>query len=178
MTGILKEHVAEALAGLLVLLVAGWFLAFAWGRTGGSTTDSYHLTARFPNATGINIGSDIRVSGMKVGTVVAQKLDPATYQAVLTLAVDSGVKLPADSSAAITSEGLLGGSYIALIPGGDTETLRPGDEITDTQGSTDLMGLIGSFINRSGSDKKDGKSGADDRAAAPQGAAAAAPAAQ
>lgn len=150
MPSILKDHVAEALAGLLVLLIAVWFIVFAWGRTGGGSADSYQLTARFPNASGVSLGSDIRVSGMKVGAVTAQSLDPETYQAVVTFSVDQKVQLPLDSSAAITSDGLLGGSYISLIPGGDMEMLRAGDEITDTQGSTDLMGLIGSFVNRGG----------------------------
>lgn len=146
----LKAHLGEAIAGLLVVVAAILFLLFALGRTGGAAGDSYALSARFPNATGIAVGSDVRVSGMKVGTVTGQRLDPASYQAVLTLAVDGAVKLPADTSAAITSEGLLGGSFIALIPGGESESLRPGDEISDTQGATDLMGLIGSVINRSG----------------------------
>lgn len=174
MPQILKDHLAEALAGLAVLAIAAWFLIFALGRTGSSGTDSYQLKARFPNATGIAVGSDVRVSGMKVGTVTAQMLDPASYQAVVTLSVDSGVRLPLDSSAAITSEGLLGGSFIALVPGGDPEQLAPGDEITDTQGSTDLMGLIGSVINRSGgSEAPAGGSAAGAAAAAdtPAGAA-------
>ncbi len=149
MPQLLKDHLAEALAGLAVIAVAAWFLLFALGRTGASGTDSYQLTARFPNATGISVGSDVRVSGLKVGTVTGQKLDPASYQAVVTLSVDKGVSLPLDSSAAITSEGLLGGSFIALVPGGDPDKLAPGDEITDTQGATDLLGLIGSIINRS-----------------------------
>lgn len=152
MPQLLKDHVAEALAGLAVVAIAAWFLIFALGRTGSSGTDSYALTARFPNAAGISVGSDVRVSGLKVGAVSQQKLDPASFQAVVTLTVDKAVKLPLDSSAAITSEGLLGGSYIALVPGGETEHLAPGDEITDTQGATDLMGLIGSVINRSGSE--------------------------
>jgi phospholipid/cholesterol/gamma-HCH transport system substrate-binding protein len=153
MPQILKDHVAEALAGLAVIALAAWFLLFALGRTGTTGADSYELKARFPNASGISVGSDVRVSGLKVGSVTAQVLDPASFQAVVTLSVDSAVKLPLDSSAAITSEGLLGGSFIALVPGGDTEQLAPGDEITDTQGATDLMGLIGSVINRSGGDK-------------------------
>ena len=164
MASIFKDHVAEALAGLAVVVVAGLFLVFAWDRA-GSGTDRYALTARFPNASGVSVGTDVRVSGMKVGAVTAQTLDPATFQAVVTLAVDSKVKLPADTSAAITSESLLGGSFVALLPGGDPESLRPGDEITDTQGSTDLMGLIGSFINRSGSEAPASKP-ADDAAAA------------
>ena len=162
MSTLLKDHVAEALAGLAVVVVAALFLLFALGRTGTGSASTYPLTARFPNSAGISVGSDVRVSGLKVGTVTAQELDMSSYQAVVTLAVDKNVKLPLDSSAAITSEGLLGGSFIALIPGGDPEPLAPGDEISDTQGSTDLMGLIGSFINRSG----------DSEAAAPGGAAA------
>ncbi len=112
--------------------------------------ESYELVARFPNVTGVSVGTDVRVSGMKVGRVIAQELDPATWQAVLRLAIDRKVSLPADSSAAITSEGLLGGSFIALIPGGEEERLGPGDEIIDTQGATDLMGLVGAVINRTG----------------------------
>lgn len=168
MAQLLKDHVAEALAGVAVVAVAAWFLVFALGRTGSSGSDSYLLSARFPNASGISVGSDVRVSGLKVGSVTAQKLDPASYQAVVTLSVDKAVKLPLDSSAAITSEGLLGGSFIALVPGGDTEQLAPGDEITDTQGSTDLMGLIGSVINRSGGDKSEApaKTDAQETAAA------------
>lgn len=150
MPQLVKEHVVEALAGLAVLLVAALFLNFALTRTGASGGDTYALTARFPNAAGISVGSDVRVSGMKVGTVTAQSLDPATYQAVVSMALDKEVKLPTDSSAAITSESLLGGNFIALIPGAEPDQLQAGDEITDTQGATDLMGLVGSVINRSG----------------------------
>lgn len=113
--------------------------------------DSYELVARFPNVTGVSVGTDVRVSGLKVGRVVAQELDPATWQAVVRLAIDRRVTLPADSAAAITSEGLLGGTFIALMPGGDSERLAPGDEILETQGATDLMGLVGAVINRTGS---------------------------
>ncbi len=133
-----------------MLLVAGWFLVFAWNRSGSAVADSYELVARFPNVTGVSVGTDVRVSGMKVGRVVAQELDPKTWQAVVRMAIDRRVSLPVDSSAAITSEGLLGGSFIALMPGGEEEKLAPGDEIVDTQGATDLMGLVGAVINRTG----------------------------
>ncbi len=159
MSQLLKQHGAEAIAGLVVLAVAGWFLAFALGRTGTGGSGHYQLTASFPSAAGISVGSDVRVSGLKVGTVTSQKLDSATYQAVVGFSVDAAVHLPLDSSAAITSDGLLGGSFISLIPGGDTEMLAPGDEITDTQGATDLMGLIGSVINRSGSESSPAQDG-------------------
>ena len=151
MKAVLRENLVEAAIGALVLLVATWFVVFAYHRTqGGDVAGAYSIHARFPNATGVNVGTDVRVSGIKVGTVRAQTLDPQSYEAVLTLALDPKVKLPLDSSAAITSEGILGGNYISLRPGGDSEMLRDGDEITDTSGSLDLLQLIGSFVNQSG----------------------------
>lgn len=156
MRSLFKENVIEALIGAIVLLLGVWFVAFAYGRTErGGMDDAYTISARFPNASGVSVGTDVRVSGLKVGTVVAQDLDPQTFQALVRLQIDRKVKLPLDSSAAITSEGILGGNYIALAPGGDTEVLREGDEITDTQGSVDLMSLIGSVINRTGETKAD-----------------------
>lgn len=119
-----------------------------------------HIKALFPNAGGINVGTDVRIAGMKIGTVSAQKLDPKSFQAELTLAIDPSVKVPADSSAAITSEGIMGGSYIAMLPGGDTTPLKDGDTILDTQGSVDLMGMIGQFVNRSGGASGGGKDAA------------------
>lgn len=147
-----RENMVEALVGLLVVMVAAWFIFMAWQRTGGgSGASAIHVTALFPNVAGIDNGADVRIAGMKVGSVVSQSLDPASYQAKLTLALDRDVKVPADSSAAVTSEGILGRSYIALIPGGDQTPLKSGDTITDTQGSIDLMGMVGQFINKSGS---------------------------
>lgn len=152
MRGIVRENLIEALVGLLVVLIAGWFIYFAWQRTGGGLRESIRVTALFPAANGVSVGTDVRVAGLKVGSVAAQRLDPETYQAEVVLALDRDVAIPSDSSAAITAEGLLGGTYIALLPGGAETRLADGDMIFDTQGSIDMMGLIGSFINRSGSD--------------------------
>jgi phospholipid/cholesterol/gamma-HCH transport system substrate-binding protein len=154
MRGLLRDYVLEAVVGLLVVLLAVWFILFAWGRTGGGMPDAIEVKALFPAAGGVSVGTDVRVAGLKVGTVAAQRLDPQSYQAELTLALDRNVRLPSDSSAAITAEGLLGGSYIALLPGGSETPLKHGDVILDTQGSVDMMGLIGSVINRSGDDGK------------------------
>lgn len=154
MRALFKENVVESLVGLIVVLVAVWFVSAAYARTSGGGGSGYLLTARFPNSTGISVGTDVRVSGIKIGSVATQRLDPKTFQAVLQLRVANDVQFPTDSSAAITSEGLLGGNYIALMPGGDTAMLKAGDEISDTQGAQDLMGLMGSFINRSGDASK------------------------
>ena len=169
MRGLLRENLFEALVGLLVVLLACWFVYFAWGRTGDSFGPRFHVTALFPAANGVQVGTDVRVAGLKVGTVTAQKLDPASYQAEVTLALDADVKVPADSSAAITSEGLLGGTYIALVPGGAAESLKEGDSILDTQGSVDMMGLIGGLINRGGGEGAGGEAESmPDNAAAAQ----------
>jgi phospholipid/cholesterol/gamma-HCH transport system substrate-binding protein len=147
-----RERTIEAMAGLGVVVAAGLFLAYALDRSGSgpSSGGRYELTARFPSVAGIAPGTDVRIAGLKVGSVSTARLDPATWQAVVTLRINRDVTLPADSSAAVTQEGLLGGNFVALIPGGDTELLRPGDEITDTQGATDLMALVGQVVNRSG----------------------------
>jgi phospholipid/cholesterol/gamma-HCH transport system substrate-binding protein len=148
-----KENAGEALVGLLVVLLAVWFIWFAWARTGGGEkAGAIHVTALFPNTSGVNVGTDVRVAGLKIGSVTNQRLDPQSYQVAVTLALDPKVKLPADSSAAITSEGLLGSTFIALLPGGETVPLKDGDMIADTQGPIDLMSMVGQFINRSGDD--------------------------
>lgn len=162
-----REHLGEALTGLLVIIVAIAFAWFAWIRTGGGTAaGAIEVTALFPNTTGIEVGTDVRIAGLKVGTVTKQELDPQTFQVKATLAIDPKVKVPVDSSAAITSEGLLGGSYVALVPGGDPKPLKAGDMITDTQGAVDMMGLVGQFINRSGDDAS-GSAPSADNATAP-----------
>lgn len=160
MRALFKENVVEALVGLVVVVVAIWFVTAAYARTSaGGAGSGYLLTARFPNSTGVSVGTDVRVSGIKIGKVEAQRLDPKTYQAVLQLRVADNVKFPTDSSAAITSEGILGGSYISLTPGGDRTLMKSGDEIQDTQGAQDLMALMGQFINRSGDTSKAPPSG-------------------
>lgn len=151
MKGLLREHAAEALIGFLVVAVALWFAWFAWQRTGGGTAaDAISVEAQFSSASGIKVGTDVRVAGIKIGSVTDLKLDPKTYMADVALALDPAVKVPADSSLAVTSEGLLGGSYLQFAPGGDTTPLKSGDTVVDTQGGLDLNSLIGQFINKSG----------------------------
>ncbi len=151
MRTLFKDNVIEALIGLAVLIVAVGFVVFAYDRTqAGTRSGGYELKAKFSNVAGVSPGTDVRVSGIKVGTVTKQELDTKGYQAELTFRVSDNVKLPIDSSAAITSEGLLGGTYISLTPGGDPVMMKPGAEILETSGSTDLMQLIGSYINNSG----------------------------
>lgn len=156
MRALFKDNIVEALVGLLVVILAVGFVVFAYGRTqAGARSGGYVLTARFPNVTGVSPGTDVRMAGIKVGRVVSQSLDPSSYQAVLQIGIDKALQLPIDSSAAVTTEGILGGTYVSLVPGGETTMLKPGEEITETSGATDLMALIGGFVNKSGDAPKE-----------------------
>jgi len=143
----MRQPSAEILVGLLVLLVAAGFLAFAVSRAGAGegAGGGYRLSARFDQVGGISVGSDVRAAGVKIGAVRAISLDPETFDARLQLDLDPKVKIPEDSSARITSDSLLGGAYVAIIPGGSADTLPSGGEIEITQGSVDVFGLISSF---------------------------------
>ena len=151
----MRAHRTEALVGLAVVLIALTFVLYAWQRTGGSG-GGMRVTALFPSANGIAVGTDVRVAGLRVGQVTGHKLDQQSFQAEVTLALDDTLRIPADSSAAITAESLLGGSYVALVPGGASEPMKHGDVIVETQGSVDMMSLIGGVINRSGDGNGEG----------------------
>lgn len=136
---------AETLIGAVVLVAAGGFLAYAAQRTDLGAAPGYELEARFRRAEGINVGSDVRVAGVKVGSVTALSLDRATYEAVARLRVGRDLLLPDDSDARIATEGLLGGAYVAITPGASEFMLKPGDRITLTQGSVSLLDLLLKF---------------------------------
>lgn len=149
----MSSNLVESLIGAVVLLVAGWFLVFAYERTDMANAGGYTLTARFDRIDGLGIGSDVRMAGIKVGSIVDSKLDPLSFQAIVTFSMNSDVHLPVDTAAAITAEGLLGGTYMNLLPGGMEETLVSGDQISETQDAVDLLGLIGKFIYGGEEDK-------------------------
>jgi phospholipid/cholesterol/gamma-HCH transport system substrate-binding protein len=143
----MSSNLVESLIGAVVLLVAGWFLVFAYERTDSVSAEGYVLQARFDRIDGLNVGSDVRVAGIKVGTILESELDRETYQAIVKFSVETGVSLPLDTAAAISSESLLGGSYLSLLPGAEEEYLAGGDEIEETQDAVDLLGLIGKFTS-------------------------------
>ncbi len=140
---------AETAIGAAVLLSAGAFFAYAAQTTGLSVAspDSYELKAAFRKADGLVVGNDVRVAGVKVGTVASLELDLETYRAVAHLVIDRKVKLPEDSDALIATEGLLGGSYVAITPGSSDLMLAEGDEILYTQGSINILDLVGKAIS-------------------------------
>lgn len=149
----MASSAAETLIGAAVLAAAAGFIAYAaqTADISGGGGARYEIKAGFRKAVGVAVGTDVRIAGVKVGAVSAMALDPKTYRAVVTLSVDDAIKLPDDSDAAIAAEGLLGGNYVALTPGGSDIMLAPGEEIMFTQGSVDFMDLVGRAIASAGS---------------------------
>lgn len=142
------RSIVEVLAGAAVLLVAAGFLLFAVTNSGRSSVSgpTQSLRAKFDRIDGLAPGADVRIAGVKVGSVVDQRIDPQSFLAVLTLRVDGNLRLPSDTSAEIASEGLLGGRFVSLVPGGADRILRDGGEITITQSAISLESLLGRFI--------------------------------
>jgi phospholipid/cholesterol/gamma-HCH transport system substrate-binding protein len=147
----------EIITGTFVLCCAALFFFTSFNSTQNKTSNNYHLIAKFDNADGISNGSDIKISGVKIGTVESQILDEKTFRAALKLSIPKNIKLPLDSSVKIASEGLLGSKYLSLTPGGDEENLQDGDEIQFTQSTVNFEELLGKFIFNS-SEKKGEKS--------------------
>jgi phospholipid/cholesterol/gamma-HCH transport system substrate-binding protein len=150
----MAENLSEVIAGGAVLAAAVGFLVYAGQSTGyARSPDSYPLTASFRSVDGVSVGTDVRLAGVKVGTVTALSLNPQTYFAETTISLRKDVLLPDDSTILISSEGLLGGNFVELQPGGSPDMLAPGAEIEDTQGAVSLISLLLKFVG-GGSDSQ------------------------
>lgn len=164
----MSRSVFETVIGAVVLLIAALFLGFAYSSTHFATSSGYEISGKFDRVDGLNNGSDVRISGVKVGSVTSQELDPKSYLAVVHMSIDPSIKLPLDTVAVVSSESLLGGRYMALQPGADSEMIPAGGTLEYTQSTPGLEQLIGQFIF-SQSGKKDGDAGKDAEAPAGDG---------
>ena len=139
----MAENRLEVLVGALVLAAAAAFFVYAGQNSGlGGNADTYTLKASFRSVQGISAGSDVKLAGVKVGTITSMTLNPTTYFADVVVDIDKDILLPTDTAILISSEGLLGGNFVELIPGGMPDNLAPGDEIEDTQGAVSLVQLL------------------------------------
>jgi phospholipid/cholesterol/gamma-HCH transport system substrate-binding protein len=150
----MKRNAVETVMGAVVLVVAALFLFFAYTTTSMRSVSGYELSARFDRVGGLRTGADVKISGIKVGTVLDQALDPKSFEAVVRLSVQSDIKLPVDTIAAVTSSGLLGSDFLSLTPGNEDEIIKPGGRIGHTQPPMDLQSLIGQYIFSQGGGSK------------------------
>lgn len=156
----MSHSAAEVLTGAAVLAVAAGFALYAAQGAGfGPASGSYPLTASFRSVQGISAGSDVRLAGVKVGTITELVLNPQTFFADATISMQDGILLPTDSAILISQDGLLGGAYVEILPGGMPDNLAPGDEIEDTQGAVSLISLLMKFVGGSGDETPAAESG-------------------
>jgi len=144
----MRRNMIETVMGGVVLLVAVFFIAFAFqsANIGRGAGNGYDVLVEFDDASGLGAGTDVRMAGVKVGTVVEQRLNPDTYFAEVQLSINHSIRLPTDTSARIIPEGLLGGNYVALEPGGAEDYIENGGQIVYAQGSINVVDLLGRFI--------------------------------
>lgn len=142
----MRRNVIETVLGGVVLAVAAFFLAFAYTSADLRKVDGYEITANFSSISGLQGGADVRISGVKVGTVTGLTLDAKSYQAVVHMSIDPDIKLPKDTAAVIASESLLGGKFLSLEPGGEPDMIAAGGRVQYTQSTPGIEQLLGQVI--------------------------------
>ena len=152
----MRGNLIESVMGAVVLVVAALFLFFAFNTSQLRAVPGYELVADFERVDGVREGGDVRISGIKIGSVAAEELDPKTFLAVVRMSIDPAVKLPDDTVAEIISAGLLGDKYMSLVPGGSDNVIPPGGKIKYTQSSVSLENLVGQMIFSAPGAKKPG----------------------
>ena len=156
----MKSSAVETLIGAAVIAIAAFFFLFAYKTSGRDAGQGgYHVVAEFDNAEGINVGSDVRMAGVKIGTVVGQTLNYENFQSHVTMLVNANLSLTEDVTAKVTAEGLLGSKFISLEQGGAETKLAEGGMIAYTQGAVDIWSLISQAMfdktNKGGETKPD-----------------------
>ncbi|MDR2107524.1 MAG: outer membrane lipid asymmetry maintenance protein MlaD [Holosporaceae bacterium] len=141
-----KDRAFETVVGFLVLVVMVFFFNYVYTRSGWKSGEGYVLTAKFDRADGLSEGGDVKISGITIGKIVDMQVDPESFFAVIKFRVPKKLRLPKDTSASVSSEGLLGGKYLSLIPGCEETALKEGDEIGNTNGAMNLETLISKFM--------------------------------
>lgn len=146
----MRENTTEVVVGGVVLALALGFLTYAAQATGFSRSgDGYDLRANFRSAEGVSVGTDVRLAGVKIGTVTAMTLNTDTYRAETVFTLQDGILVPDDSAVVVASEGLLGGTFVEIVPGGSFDFFAEGALIEDTQGAVSLISLLMKFVSGS-----------------------------
>ena len=142
----LRSNAVETVLGAVVLVVAGYFLIFALNTAQVRTANGYTVSAAFLKVGGLSKGSDVRLNGIKIGTVNETILDPETYDAVVTMTIRDDIKLPIDSVATIESAGIVGGKFVGIQPGGSKELMTADGRIARTKDFRSLEDQVGEII--------------------------------
>ena len=155
----MRHNYIETFVGAIVMIVAGWFFWSIYSNSNQAGIEGYKITAQFDRIDGIIVGSDVKMSGVKIGVVNKLEINPKTYMAKATMVIKKEIELPVDSSAEIASESLLGGKYVAIVAGGSDEKIQENGQIQYTQSSLSFESMIGKFLfsQSEGNKSKSGK---------------------
>lgn len=164
----MKRNIIETVLGAIVLTVAGIFLLYSTTATGAGHVDGYKINGQFNEIGALKKGNDVRIGGVKIGTVYAIDLDPQTYRAIVTMSIRPDIQIPIDTAARISSESLMGGSFVALDIGGEDAVLARNGTISYTQDAQNLEQLLGKFIFSMDAKDGDKSSSSDAPASLPQ----------
>ena len=146
----MQRNTLETVMGAIVLLAAAGFVTLAYEAADIKGNGGYEIIAEFGSTGGLSVGDDVRISGIKVGRITEQRLDPITFSARIAMAIAPDIEIPADSSARITAASLLGGNYLELMPGAEDEMLAAGAVIYDTRDPVSISDLLGKMVFSSG----------------------------
>ena len=142
----MQRNTLETVMGAIVLLAAAGFVTLAYEAADIKGNGGYEIIAEFGSTGGLSVGDDVRISGIKVGRITEQSLDPITYSARIAMAIAPNIEIPADSSARTTAASLLGGNYLELMPGAEDEMLAAGAVIYDTRDPVSISDLLGKMV--------------------------------
>lgn len=142
----MSKQVIEMLVGAAVLVIGAAFVVFAFTSPPTGSVEGYRITAIFSDASGLAPGTDVRIAGVKVGSVLRKRFDPEAFEAELTLVIDGDLRLPLDSEARIVPDGLLGGNFILLKPGASSIPVSAGGRLENTRGAINVIDIIGEMI--------------------------------
>jgi phospholipid/cholesterol/gamma-HCH transport system substrate-binding protein len=146
----MQRNTLETLMGAIVLMAAAGFVTLAYEAANIKGSDGYEIIAEFGSTGGLSVGDDVRISGIKIGRITRQSLDPMTFSARIAMAIAPNIQIPVDTSARITATSLLGGNYMELLPGADGEMLTAGAVIYDTRDPVSISDLLGKMVFSSG----------------------------
>ncbi len=142
----MRQHTVEVIVGAFVVigLAAMAYIAVSFGNVGFLDKHTYILNAEFDSTAGLRSGARVEIAGVGIGSV--GRINLKDYLSSVELKINRGVKIPADSIAAVRTNGLIGEKVIKIVPGGADETLENGDTINDTESSVSLEELISKYI--------------------------------
>lgn len=154
----MNRNMVETITGFLVLAIAAVFVFFVYKETRSSASKGYQIFAHFTKVDGVNVGSDVRLAGVKIGNVTDKSLDPKSFDAVLHLNIDDKFRLPVDSVLRITSDGIFGNSYISIDPGQEANFVAEGQELVNTQAGINFIDLVSQAIFKAAENNQQEKS--------------------